>query len=94
MRCQGGCALGVKISAQGTLMLDSEPKDKQKVATRRVARGKEMRSALLIMLFGHGGGALHRYECGRGVALRGGCGGRCGKKNEEFKSLIYSKPPL
>ena len=36
-------------------MLDSEPKDKQKVA-RRVARGNEMRSALLIMLLGHGGG--------------------------------------
>ena len=55
-------------------MLDSEPKDKQKVA-RMVVRGKGMRSALLIMLFGHGGGALHRFECGRGVALRGGCGG-------------------
>ena len=47
-------------------MLDSEPKDKQKVA-RRAARGKGMRSALLIMLLGHGGGALHRFECGRGV---------------------------
>ena len=77
MRCQGGCALGVKNSA--TPMLESEPKDKQKLA-RMAARGKEMRSALLIMLFGYGCGALNRFECDRSVALRSGCGGRRGKK--------------
>ena len=54
MRCQDGCALGVKISAQGTLVLEIGLKDK---------------AALLIMLPGHGGGALHRFECGCGVAL-------------------------
>ena len=74
-------------------MLDSEPKDKQKVA-RRVARGKEMRSALLIMLFGYGGRALHLFECGRGVALRGGCGGRRGKKNEEISKSVLFKAPI
>ena len=42
--------MGVKNSARRNLVLDSEPKDKQKVA-RRVARGEEMRSALLIMIF-------------------------------------------
>ena len=74
-------------------MLDSVPKDKQKVA-RRIARGKEMRCALLIMLFGHGGGALNRTECGRGVALRGGCGGRCGKKEEEISKSDLFKAPI
>jgi hypothetical protein len=73
-------------------VLDSEPKDKQKVA-RWVTRGKEMRIALLIMLPGHGGGALHRFECGRGVALRGGCGGRRGKTMNKLHSLFYSKFP-
>ena len=92
MRCHGGCALGVKNSTRGTLVLDSEPKDKQTMA-RRVARGKEVRSALLIMLFGYGGGALHRFECGRGVALRGGCGGRRGKKNEENFKVCFIQSP-
>ena len=63
-------------------MLDSEPKDKQKV-TKRVARSEEMRSALLIMLFGHGGGALHRFECGRGVTFGVVAEGRRGKNNED-----------
>ena len=87
--------MGVKNSARaGTLVLDSEPNDKQKVA-RRVARGKEVRSALLLVLLGCGGGVLYRLECGRGVALLGGCGGgRRGKKMRKFPSLLYSKPPI
>ena len=68
-------------------MLDSEPKDKQKLA-RRAARGKGVRSALLVMLLGNGCGALYRSECGRGFALLGGCGGgRHGKKMKKFQSV-------
>ena len=82
MRCQRGCALGVQNSARGALVLDSEPKDKQKVA-RKVARDKEMRSALLIVL------------SAVAVLLSGWLrGGVVVKTMKKFHSMFYSKSPL
>ena len=95
MRCQGGCALGVENSAQGGLMLDSEPKDKQKV-TRRIARGNDRRCV------------AHCWSCCLGTVV-GRCivlsavavllcgvvaGGVVVKKMKKFRILLYSKSPL